>query len=73
MTDAYRRVDQWSKHTQETGGSLCTADPDLPVGVATVWYPDRSLDAMTIPAEPIPTGVKVWTIARFGYYLRWLW
>lgn len=69
----YYRVEEWSQIIQE--GSLLLYKPGIYIAVdeCMIGYLGRSLETVTIPTKPTPTGFKVWAVAQQGYFLRWLW
>ena len=52
---------------------LWTPDSKLAIDECIARFQGRAKEATTIPGKPIPTGFKIWVIARKGYFLQWIW
>ena len=70
---AYRQVETWSRHIQETMSLVYVPGSKVAVDECMVGFIGKSHLKTHIPNKPTPDGIKVWVIAQDGIFMRWLW
>ena len=70
---AYRQVETWSRHIQETRSLIYIPGSKVAVDECMVGFTGKSVLKTHIPNKPTPDGIKVWVIAQDGIFMRWLW
>ena len=69
---AYRQVETWSQHIQQTMLEVYIPGSHVAVDECMVEFTGRSSLKTHIPNKPTPDGIKVWVVAEKGIFLRWL-
>jgi hypothetical protein len=70
---AYRQVETWSQHIQQTMSEVYEPGTNIAVDECMVGFTGKSALKTHIPNKPTPDGIKVWVIAQDGIFIRWLW
>ena len=69
----FHQVNAWSDEVQRASNLLLCPGTCVAVDECMIGFTGRSLQKVTIPTKPTPTGFKIWVIAQRGYFLYWLW
>ena len=70
---AYRQVERWSRHIQETMSEMYIPGSNVAVDECMVGFTGKSDLKTHIPNKPTPDGIKIWVVAQDGIFMRWLW
>ena len=69
----FHKLEPLNTHLLSIAKKLWKPSSELAVDEFMVRFTGRAKEIVTIPAKPIPTGIKGWGIADKGYFLHWYW
>jgi hypothetical protein len=69
----FQCVEEWSDHIQAVSMQIFLPGSHLAVDECMIRYTGRSDDITVIKGKPNPVGFKIWVIAQYGFFIRWIW
>jgi hypothetical protein len=68
----FQCVEEWSDHIQAVSMQIFRPGSHLAVDECMIRYTGKSDDTTVIKGKPDPVGFKIWVIAQYGFFIRWI-
>ena len=71
--DCFSKLKPLNSHLLAISKALWLPGSALAIDEFMTRFTGRAKEKLIIPNQPIPTGIKGWSIAELGYFLHWIW